>query len=144
MQMAREYQSAALLIHKELSADLRSGGADRLGRGAEQDTRRHPGRIQFKAGQGLYSRSLCLPFCVSSSLPPHLPIARRPAQTGFMRLSAGLAYGTDLAAPTRSSILLLVKRSGWISDQRAEAVLGRVLLCQSAFRGVIASPLLRL
>ena len=34
MQMAREYQSAASLI--ELSADLRSGGADRLGRGAEQ------------------------------------------------------------------------------------------------------------
>ena len=36
MQMAREYQSAASLIHTELSADLRSGGADRLGRGAEQ------------------------------------------------------------------------------------------------------------
>ena len=36
MQMAREYQSAASLIHKELSADLRSGGVARLGRGAEQ------------------------------------------------------------------------------------------------------------
>jgi hypothetical protein len=36
LQMAREYQSAASLIHTELSADLRSGGADRLGRGAEQ------------------------------------------------------------------------------------------------------------
>ena len=36
MQMAREYQSAAALIHTELSADLRSGSADRLGRGAEQ------------------------------------------------------------------------------------------------------------
>ena len=34
MQMAREYQSAASLI--ELSADLRSGGADRLGRGADR------------------------------------------------------------------------------------------------------------
>ena len=33
MQMAREYQSAASLIHTELSAD---GGADRGGRGAEQ------------------------------------------------------------------------------------------------------------
>ena len=33
LQMAREYQSAASLIHTELSAD---GGADRLGRGAEQ------------------------------------------------------------------------------------------------------------
>ena len=38
------------------------------------NTRRHPDPIQFKAGQGLYSRSLCLPFCVSSSLAcPHLP-----------------------------------------------------------------------
>ena len=33
LQMAREYQSAASLIHTELSAD---GGADRGGRGAEQ------------------------------------------------------------------------------------------------------------
>ena len=36
MPMAREYQSAASLIHKELSADLRSGGVARLDRGAEQ------------------------------------------------------------------------------------------------------------
>ena len=44
--------------------------------------------IRFQAGQGLYSRSLCLQFCVSSSLacrPP--PTVRRPAPTGFMRLS---------------------------------------------------------
>jgi hypothetical protein len=31
LQMAREYQSAASLIPKELSSDLGSGGADHLG-----------------------------------------------------------------------------------------------------------------
>jgi hypothetical protein len=47
-----------------------------------------PGGIRFRAGRGLYSRPRCLPFCVSSSRAcRHLPIARRPAPTGFMKLS---------------------------------------------------------
>ena len=45
------------------------------------NTRRHPDPIRFKAGQGLYSRSLCLPFCVSSSLAcPHLSSASGESQ----------------------------------------------------------------
>ena len=55
---------------------------------ARRSDRFRPGgtryRIRFRAGQGLYSRPLCLRFCVSSSLAcRHLPTVRRPAPTGF-------------------------------------------------------------
>jgi hypothetical protein len=88
---------------------------------------------------------------MSTSPSPETSCSGMPARWGWERIvSKRLGRAIDLGVLRTGSSLRIrrlrrvMRERKRIGGNNPRAVLGRVLLCQSAFRGAIASPLLRL